>query len=63
VRQGEIAWIVFAANFDRFDMVNVNCVGMEHHVNRLLADETFALLRFVQAFFQFLPLVGGQSRI
>jgi hypothetical protein len=58
VRQSEIAWVVFAANFDRFYMVNVNRVGMEHHVNRLLANEAFALLRFVQAFFQFLPLVG-----
>jgi hypothetical protein len=41
-------------------MVNVDCVGMEHHVNRLLANEALALLRVVQTFFQFLPLVGGQ---
>jgi hypothetical protein len=42
--EGKVAWVVLASNLYGLDMVNVEGVGVEHHINRLLTNETLSLL-------------------
>lgn len=59
--QGEIARVVLAANFQRFYMVDVNRVRVQHHVYRSLTNETLPLLGSVKIHLQLLSLIRGQG--
>jgi hypothetical protein len=44
----KVARVIFAADFKRNHMINVDCIPVDHKVHLFLTDETMTTLRVMQ---------------